>query len=97
MKELEQQIINLTNELVMLKQQILFATTKVNKEWLSMKEACEIASCSPTKMRQLIEDGYVVASKSGNKGAHVVVSRKSINQYFESKIYKPAYVIKKRV
>jgi hypothetical protein len=71
--------------------------TKKVKEWVSIKEACELMNCSPYKLRLLIENGFIVSSKSGNKGALVAISRKSLNQFFENIIYVPSYATKKRV
>lgn len=67
------------------------STIKATKEWLTTKEACEVANCSRQKLAQLIEAGEIKASKSGIKGATVAISRSSINQYFERNVFKPAY------
>jgi excisionase family DNA binding protein len=70
------------------------ASIRATKEWLTMKEACEVANCSRQKLSQLIESGEITASKSGVKGATVSVSRSSINKYFERNTYKPQYEYK---
>lgn len=87
---------HLRTEVASLKSELSEKKLKQNKEWLSIKEACELANCCPNKLRQLIEAGHIISSKSGNKKALVVINRASINKYFEKTQYKPLYELKNR-
>lgn len=61
----------------------------VVKEWLSTKEACDYANCSPSKLTQLIKAGEIKAANVGVRGQTVSVLKKSIDEYFTRNIYQP--------
>jgi len=87
---MEKDLQSVLNDLYFLKIEISklqkeLTSNKLMKEWVSFKEACELLNYSKYKVNQLIENGYLVCSKKGNKGSSVAISIKSIYEFIGNK------------
>lgn len=59
------------------------AMSTAGKEWLTKKEAAQVACCSVYKLDLLIKAGEIEAAHSGIKGQTVTISRLSINKWHQ--------------